>query len=217
MTTEWMRNSAATLQNGLHARSANRTSDTIADVRDRYETIVIELLAARYAQTDGKRYSLCSVLRCKYESDTALKEFLPKFSNWIGDYVSDCIREHIFAFTPLYRQIVPAHTWTLSGHSVTRELVTALAEEFVRDRVGLMEFLCAVFSRWRKIHRACSPWLVKLLIAQHAYDVPHHQIAQRLEKLGAVAKGTVVPGTSAYRKLRSRIKKIRSRSYVKAT
>ena len=49
------------------------------------------------------------------------------------------------------------------------------------------------------------------MIEQCADDVPHHRIAQLFDRIGAVAKGSAVPGTSAYRKLRSKIKKIRSR------
>jgi hypothetical protein len=143
--------------------SSRRTGETIADIRDHYETIVVEFLAARYTHSDGKRYSLGTVLRGKFESDTALKEFLPKFSNWIREYVSDCIQEHSFGFTPLYRQIVPTHSWTLCGHSVSRELPTALAEEYVRDRVGLMRFLLVVFKRWRKLFAPYSPWCFRLL------------------------------------------------------
>jgi hypothetical protein len=45
--------------------SAKRTGDSIADVRAHYDTIVIELLAARYTRTDGKPYSLCTALRGK--------------------------------------------------------------------------------------------------------------------------------------------------------
>jgi hypothetical protein len=197
---------------GQFAReSARKTGDAIGDIRDRYDAIVMEFTAARYAQTDGKRYSLGTVLRDKYKTDTALKEFLPKFGKWIGEYVSDCIRQHILGFTPLYRQIVPTHTWTLSRHCVSRDLLTALAEEYVRDREGLLRFICAVFKRWRKIDQPHSAWRVKLVTEQHANDVSHHKIAQRLEKIDAVPKGTVVPGTSAYRKLRSTIKQIRSR------
>src|SRR5262249_14279055 len=191
--------------------SAKKTGDGIGEIVDCYETIVMEFLAARYLHADGKRYSLATVLRGKYESDTALKEFLPEFANWIRDYVSDCIHEHRFAFTPRYSQIVPTHTWSLCRHSVRRELLTALAEEYVRDREGLLRFVCAVFKRWRKIHQPHSAWRLKLVTEQHANDVPHHRIAQRLEKADAVPKGAAVPGTSAYHKLRSKIKKIRSR------
>jgi hypothetical protein len=96
-------------------KSANGTGDAIGEVRDRCDRVVMELLAARYTNSDGKRYLLGAALRGKYESDSALNEFLPKFARWIGDYISDCIREHSFGFTPFYRQIVPTHSWTLCG------------------------------------------------------------------------------------------------------
>jgi hypothetical protein len=195
---------------GQFAReSAMKTRDAIGEVHDRYDTIVIELLAARYTRTDGNPYSLSTVLRSKYESDAVLQAFLPKFGNWIGKYVSECILEHSL-FTPLYRQIVPTHTRRLCGHSVNTELLTALAEEYVRDRVGLMRFLAAAFKRWRKIHQPCSTWRVKLVTDQHANHVPHYRIAHRLRKISAVPKGTAEPGTTAYAKLRARIKKVRS-------
>ena len=197
---------------GKFAReSGTKTGDAIAAVRDRYETITGEFGAARYSEADGKLYSLSTVLSSKYESDAALKEFIPKFAKWIGEYVSDCIHEHSFGFTPLYQQIVPRHTWILCGHKVTRELLTALAEEYVRDRKGLLQFLNAIFKRWQKIHQPDSLLRMKVVIEQHADDVQHHRIAQRLDRIGAVAKGSAVPGTSANRKLRSKIKKIRSR------
>jgi hypothetical protein len=60
-----------------------KAGDRIGDVRDRYDTIVMELLAARYEQTDGKRYSLGIVLRGKCETDKALKEFLQHLGKWI--------------------------------------------------------------------------------------------------------------------------------------
>ena len=61
-------------------KSARKTGDTIGGVLDNYGKIVIELLAVRYTQTDGRRYSLGAVLRGRYESDSALKEFLPKLA-----------------------------------------------------------------------------------------------------------------------------------------
>jgi hypothetical protein len=191
--------------------SAMKTRDAIGEVHDRYDTIVIELLAARYMQTDGKSYSLGTVLRGKYESDSALNEFLPKFAKWIGDYVSGCIREHSFGFTPLYQQIVPTHTWTLCGHSVNRELLTALAEEYVRDRVGLMRFLAAAFKRWRKINQPYSQSRVKLVTQQHASGFPHHRIVRNLAKIGAVPMESADPTTKDYRLLRGKIKKYRTR------
>jgi hypothetical protein len=171
------------LSGKLARESANKTGDRIGEILDRYETIVLELLAARYTGADGKRYSLATVLGVKYESDSALKEFLPKFAKWIGEYVSECIRKHIFGFTPLYRQIVPTHTWILCGHSVSRELLTALAEEYVRDREGLTRFLEAVLTHWRKIFEPHSLWLQRLLTHQLA-GTPK-EIANALEEIGA--------------------------------
>jgi hypothetical protein len=186
--------------------SAKKTDDAIADVRERYETIVSELLAARYSETDGKPYSLCTVLRSKYESDSALKEFLPKFAKWIREYVSDCINEHTFVFTPLYRQIVPGHTWTLSGHSVSKELLTVLAQEYVRDRQGLMRFLQEVFKRWRKINQPGSLFRQRLLTHQLA-GTPK-EIANALELIGAVATSTT---EHQFRSLCSSVRQYRSR------
>ena len=191
--------------------SAERTGDAIGDILDRYETIVLELLAVRYAGADGKRYSLGTALRGKYESDSALKEFLPKFAKWIGEYVSDCIREHSFGFAPLYHQIVPTHTWTLCGHGVSRELLTGLAEEYVRDRVGLMQFLSAVFARWREINQPHGLFRQRLLTHQHG-GTPK-EIANFLEEIGAVPACTT---SEQIERLRARIKQYCSRDRKKA-
>ena len=176
-----------------------------------YETIVTEFLAARYLHTDGKPYSLATVLRGKYESDTALKEFLPEFANWIRNYVLDCIHEHRFAFTPRYSQIVPTHTWSLCRHSVRRELLTALAEEYVRDREGLLRFVCAVFKRWRKINAPDSLSRVRLITQQHLGGPK--VVAQYLQNIGAVSKCTTAKHSES---LRGRIKKYRGRDRKKA-
>jgi hypothetical protein len=170
------------------SESANKTSDVIGEVLDRYETIVLELLAARYTEADGKRYSLGAVLYAKYESDSARKEFLPKFAKWIGKYVSDCIREHSFEVTPLYRQIIPTHTWTLLDHCVDTELLTALAEEYVRDREGLTRFLEAVFKCWRKLFAPYSPWRVRFLAQQ--ITGPSKEVAAAMEKIGAAPRNS---------------------------
>jgi hypothetical protein len=197
---------------GKFAReSARRTSRNIGEIRDRYETIVLEFLSVRYTLSGGKRVSLTTVLRSKYDTDEALHKFLPRLGKWIGEYVCDCIREHSFGFTPLYRQIVPTHTWTLCGHNVTSELLTAFAEEYVRDRDGLMRFVSAVFKRWRKLNQPHSTWRVRLVVQQHGRDIPHHRIVQRLEKIDAVSKGSAVPGTKEYNRLRAKIKKYRTR------
>jgi hypothetical protein len=197
---------------GEFARESGRkTGDPIGEISHRYQTIAIDLRAVRYTQADGKPYSLGTVLYGKFQSDAELKEFLRgKFTDWIGKYVSECI-QHRVRFTTLYRQIAPIHTWTLYGHDATRDLLTALAEEYVRDRAKLIEFLDAALKRWRKIDQPHSVFRMKLLINQYADDVQHHRIAQRLKKIGAAPEGSDTPGTSANRKLRSKIKKIRSR------
>jgi hypothetical protein len=190
----------------LAPESAVETGDAIGEVRDRYDRVVMELLAARYTNSDGKRYSLGSVLLSKYETDAALSEFVPNFGKWIGKYVSDCIREHSFGFTPLYRQIVPAHTWTLCDHTVDGELLTALAEEYVRDRAGLMRFLFSVFKQWRKVYDPQSLWRVRLLTQQHLGGPK--VVAQYVENAGAVSPKTTPQQVDA---LRQCIKQYRSR------
>jgi hypothetical protein len=197
---------------GRHAReSAKKTGEGIADIRDRYERIVAEFLAARYTNSEGKRYPLGTALRSYYETEEKLKEFLGELGAWIELYAVRRIQGE-----PLYHWKLGGNedvraVETLCGHAVSEGLMTALSVAYVKDRKGLMRFLEAVFTRWRKIGGSHSLWRVKQVTEQHANDVPHHQIAQRHEKIDAVVMGTVQPGTSAYRKLRSKIKKIRSR------
>ena len=52
-----MKSIAVTWQASMRG-SAWRSGDLISSVRDRYETIVEELLAVRYVQRDGRRYWL---------------------------------------------------------------------------------------------------------------------------------------------------------------
>ena len=197
---------------GWHAReSARRTGERIGEFVDCFKTIVLEMLAVRDSGADGKRYSLSTVLTRKYDSDSKMKEYLPKLAKWIGEYVSDCIREHTVEFTPLYRQIVPAHTWSLSDHNVSRELLSALAEGYVRDREGLMRFLEAVFKRWRKIEQPDSLHRQRIIAQQHL-GLPH-VVAQYLENVGAVSKCTTAEQTFS---LHSRIKQYHSRDRKKA-
>jgi hypothetical protein len=186
--------------------SAKRTDEPIGAIRDRYEEIVIELLAARYTQVDRKRYSLCNVLHSAYETDTALNEFLPEFRKWIGKYVSDCIREHTFEFTPVYRQLVPAHYWMLYGHSVTRGVLSPLAEEYVRDVDGLMRFLSAVFKRWQKLHAPYSPWRFRLLAQQ--FTGTSNEVAAAMVKVDAAPRKS--------RSLGDRVRQYRSRDQREA-
>jgi hypothetical protein len=202
---------------GKFAREAvGRTGDAISNVRDRYETIVDELLAARYVQRDGRRYSLSSVLLSECGTDKALKEFLDHLGKWIKPFA---LRYYI------YRE--PHNTWvmrgsdvraikTLRGRSVSENLMKALAVELERDPEALMRFLEDVFKRWRKIFDSMSLWRVQLVTQQFASDVPHHQIVQHLEKIAAVPKCSAAPKTKAYARLRWKIKKYRSRDQTEA-
>ena len=76
-------------------QSAEKTGEHVGDIgsiRDSYERIVTELLCVGEVQSSDQRQSLSSVLRSDYETDEALKQFLPKLGKWIDDYVSHCIR-----------------------------------------------------------------------------------------------------------------------------
>ena len=82
------------LAGGFARKSAEKTKtdNDIGSIRFRYSTIVIELVCMRETQSGGERYSLSNVLRRDYETDEALKQFLPKLGKRIADYVSHCIR-----------------------------------------------------------------------------------------------------------------------------
>ena len=142
---------------GEHARgSAWRSGDSISSVRDRYETIVEELLAARYVQRDGGRYSLARVLLRECGTDDVLEEFLQHLGRWIKPFA---LRYFVYR--------LPHNTWvmpgsdvrairTLRGRSVSERLMKAFAIEHVRDPEALKRFLEDVFKRWRKIEEPRS-------------------------------------------------------------
>jgi hypothetical protein len=93
---------------GSHAReSAARKGDATGNVRDRYELIVAELLAARYVQRDGGRYSLSRVLLCECGTDKALEEFLQHLGRWIKRFA---LRYYIYG--------LPHNTWVMPGSDV---------------------------------------------------------------------------------------------------
>jgi hypothetical protein len=89
---------------------------------------------------------------------------------------------------------------------VGRELLTALAEEYVRDRAGLMRFLFAVLKHWRKIYDPQSLWRVQVLTQQHLGGPK--VVAQYVENAGAVSPKTTPQQVDA---LRQCIKQYRSR------
>jgi len=109
--------------------SAKATGDDTASIRVRYDAIVRELRCLRQTKCNGKRrYSLSTVLRSHYKTDEALKQFLSSVGKWIANYISHCIRGE------------QGQGWTLYGHAASRGLIIALADEYVRDRDGLMRF-----------------------------------------------------------------------------
>jgi hypothetical protein len=158
--------------------SAKATGDDTGSIRVHYDEIVLELRCLRETQSRGERHSLSDVLRVDYETDEALKQFLPKLGKWIAAYVSDCIHGG------------HSEGWTLHGHAGGGDLMNALAQEYVRDRDGLMRFLSAVFEHWRNLFAPYSPWRVRLVTQQVAPLFGHDRksILDYLQKIGAVPK-----------------------------
>jgi hypothetical protein len=186
--------------------SAWRTGDAISNVRDRYELIVEELLAVRYVQRDGRRYSLSEVLLNECGTDEALKEFLQHLGKWIKAFA---LRYYIYG--------LPHNTWvmprsdvraikTLRGRSVSESMMKALAVEHEREPEALMRFLSAVFKRWRKIEEPDSVFRQRLLV--HQLSGTSKEIAEALQEIGAVATSTTEEHS---RSLRSRVRQYRSR------
>jgi hypothetical protein len=165
---------------GKFAReSAEATGDDTGTIRFRYDRIVTELRCLRETQSkSGERRSLSDVLRGNYGTDDALKQFLPMLRKWIDAYVSECIHT--------------AHSegWKLYGHAPSRDLMNALALEYVRDRDGLMRFLSAVFKYWRSLFARYGSWRVRLVTQQIAplFKNDRKRILDCLQKIGAVPK-----------------------------
>jgi hypothetical protein len=134
-------------------KSAKKTGDAIGGVRDRYEAIALEFICLRV----GKTQSLLHYLRGDYETDAALREFLVKFGKWVGRYVFSCID----------REQRKQH-WALHGYPLGTDLMNALAQEYVRDRNGLMRFLTACFERWRELSSPHHHWRERVLTHQLA-------------------------------------------------
>jgi hypothetical protein len=84
--------------------------------------------------------------------------------------------------------------------------LNALAEEFRRDRKGLLQFLDAVFERWERIDQPDSLFRVRLITQQHLGGPK--VVAQYLQNIGAVSKCTTAEQVES---LHARIKQYRSR------
>jgi hypothetical protein len=190
--------------------SARRTGEAMGDIRDRYEMIVAEFLAARYVQSDGKHYSLGSALLSYYETHGKLKEFLKELGTWIELYVLRCIsREPIYHWNLNGSEAARA-VETLRRHAVSEGLMTALGVEYVKDRRTLMRFLEAVFKRWREIDQPNSLWRVRLIAQQHLGKPK--VVAQYVENTGVVSKCT---NKRHFESLRAKIKQYCSRGSEK--
>ena len=122
---------------------------------------------------------------------------------------SALIREYAFA---CIRGKQGKYTWSLSGHRVSNELLTALAEEYVRDRKGLMRFLSSCSKRWRKIDAPNSLHRIRqvtqLLAERYGHD--RKRVLDELQKRG------VIPGDKELKdgesdKLRHKVGQILSR------
>jgi hypothetical protein len=169
---------------GEHAReSACRSGDLIGSVRDRYEKIVEELLAARYVQRDGRRYSLSSVLLRECGSDEATEELLQHLGIWIQRFTLS-----YYMYKLLHNSWVMPGSGvrairTLRGRSVSEGLMKALAIEHARDPLALKAFLRAVFERWRK------PRLQQRLL-MHQIVGSSKEIAFALQEMGVAPRST---------------------------
>ena len=162
---------------GRFAReSAKATGDDTATIRVHYDEIVTELRCLLETQSGGERRSLSQVLCVDYETDDALKQFLSKLGKWIDAYVLDCIHSG------------PSEGWTLHGHAASRDLMNALAHEYVRDRDGLMRFLSAVLKRWQNLFAPYGSWRVRLVTQQVAplFKNDRKLILDHLRQIGAV-------------------------------
>jgi len=93
-------------------------------------------------------------------------------------------------------------------NTIVLGLVTlpAIAEEFMRDRTGLMQFLSACFKRWRKINKPDSLFRMRLITHQHLGGP--RVVAQYLENIGAVSRCMTAEHTES---LRGKIKQYRHR------
>jgi len=181
--------------------SSKRTGDQIGNVRDRYEAIALEFCCLGPIQPNEERQSLHRSLLSKYETLDALKEWLSKLGRWIEEYAFACIRGE-----------QGKHTWSLNGLRFGNELLTALAEECVRDREGLMRFLSACFKRWRKIGAPMSLHRVRVVTQQLAerYGHDRKRVLDELQKRGVIPDDTKLKdGESA--KLRHKVGQILSR------
>jgi len=187
--------------------SAKKTGDAIGEVRDRYERIVMELLAARYGTPDGKRYSLASALRSEAETDGKLKGFLGELGELIKGYVLRAVIGEAHDSWRLNGQEDVRAVETLRGHAVSEGLLTALCVQYVKDPQGLKKFLSAMFKRWRKIHKLGSSWQIALVESQ-LRGRNDKGVAAAIEK--SVLQGS--PGTEkAHDRLMWRIRQSRKR------
>ena len=84
--------------------------------------------------------------------------------------------------------------------------LNALAQEFERDRKGLLRFLSAVFKRWRKIDQSESPF--RQLLLTHQLTGTPKEIANALEEIGAAPTCTTAKQVESFH---ARIRQYRSR------
>ena len=146
---------------GKFAReSAKKTGHAIGEVRDRYETIVIEFIRSR---------SGGALIHDDAVDPTTLEK----------------LEQLLYSATK-----APAgyEVWPELGRMQERKaLFRVLVPEYARDRNTLTKFLRAVFIRHRKIGGERSAWQEKLCTHQLAADYGPKRIAKELERRGVVA------------------------------
>ena len=152
--------------------SAKKTGDAIGDVRDRYETIVIEFVRARSGGA-------------LIHDDVADPMTLEKLGQWL--YAATKAPAGYEVWPELRR--MPERT----------ALLRVLAQEYARDRKTLMKFLRVVFERHCKIGEEHSTFRAKLCTQQLATEYEPKPIAIELERRGVVPEGKTAEQFGALR------------------
>jgi hypothetical protein len=130
-------------------------------------------------------------------------KFARESANRTCDVIAD-IRDRYEAITLGFRCARVAQS--SEAPLALRGALNALAEEFQRDRQGLLRFLDAAFERWERIDQPGSLFQMRSVTQQHLGKP--HVVAQYLENTGAVSNCSTLAQRES---LRATIRQYRSR------